>query len=607
MCKAGKCLGAIKCNDGNPCTDDACGSDGKCAATPNGATCDDGNQCTVGDACKLGACTPVSVTVCNDATPCTDDYCDAAKPGGCATTANTAECTIAGGCTAFDQCAASKCTPGSKLRYFEKQLGVAGLNERAYGIAALPDGGAVLVGASANAYKSQGGLSDTAIWRVSKAGDVVWEKVESLSSDDMAHTAALAPDGKLLVAGFGLNGFGMWLAKYDGGGKKEWIGKTDDGGYPTASAIVTRTVVGGPQHVVCGIYWDGSNAYARLAYFNEKGGFMLATKWNGGPANSVHGGHMECRDIVSPGDGTLMWAGWTNDVVGSNPFAFADRNAIIVPVDTGWGVYDKNTVARFGGTGDDAFYALAAVKGPVPGWFGAGYTASKGAGKQDAWLVRLDAGLKVVWDATLGEGGDDQFWQVRALPDGGAVAVGSFVASGPTLPFLLIARYSAAGTKVWHTGGGSGGDYHERFDVALTGDNDLLVAGVFAPKGSKDQAVFQRMAPFGQAACTVCGKLDYATCDDGDYCSNDTCDAGDGTCTHVAMAGLTCTDDNACTASDACSNGACVPGATVLCDDKNPCTTETCDKVKGCSYTTMKDGVECGSGLVCKVGKCGVM
>ncbi|MSP92619.1 MAG: hypothetical protein EXR79_12590 [Myxococcales bacterium] len=94
---------------------------------------------------------------------------------------------------------------------------------------------------------------------------------------------------------------------------------------------------------------------------------------------------------------------------------------------------------RWRGCGGARGSALAAVKGPLPGWFGAGYTASKGAGKKDAWLVRLDAGLKVV------------------------------------------------------------------------------------------------------------------------------------------------------------------------CDDKNPCTTETCDKAKGCSYTMMKDGVECGGGLVCKVGKCVVM
>ena len=483
---------------------------------------------------------------------------------------------------------------------------MANLNERAYGITALPDGGAVLVGASANLYWSQGGESDSAMWRVSKAGDVVWEKVTSFSNDDMAHTVTLAPDGKLLVAGSGLNNFGMWLAKYDLTGKQEWIGKTDGGGYPAAAAIVSRTVSGSVQHVVCGTHSDGSNAYARLAYFTEKGGMQVKTTWNGGPTGYAHGGHMECRDIVSPGDGTLMWAGWTNDIPGTNPWAFGDKNAIMAPIDAGWGAYDKNTVARFGGAGDDAFHGLAAVQGPMAGWFGAGYTASKGAGKRDAWLVRLDAGLKVMWDATLGEAGDDQFWQVRALPDGGAVVAGSFLASGQSKNFILMARYSAAGTKVWHVGGGSGGDYHERFDVVLTGDNDALFAGVFAPNGSKDHATFQRVAPYSQTACTACGKLDYAACDDNNFCTNDGCNASNGTCTHTAMAGLLCTDNDACTAADACTNGACVPGATVLCDDKNPCTTETCDKAKGCLYTTMKDGVECGTGLVCKVGKCGV-
>jgi hypothetical protein len=61
MCKAGKCIAgvAVTCNDGNPCTADVCDSKtGKCTFQPqSNKACDDGNGCTVGDICVVGKCT----------------------------------------------------------------------------------------------------------------------------------------------------------------------------------------------------------------------------------------------------------------------------------------------------------------------------------------------------------------------------------------------------------------------------------------------------------------------------------------------------------------------------------------------------------------------
>lgn len=139
-------------------------------------------------------------------------------------------------------------------------------------------------------------------------------------------------------------------------------------------------------------------------------------------------------------------------------------------------------------------------------------------------------------------------------------------------------------------------------------------------------------------------------CNDGLACTVDTCDAK-GVCSHViqaacviggmclpvgpnpadacqacvaggsawtAQSGAACSDGNACTVGDSCAAGTCSPGAAKTCDDNDPCTSDSCDAVKGtCQGTTIagcvplnavgcgKDGKACGGGKgSCSSGRC---
>ncbi len=99
-------------------------------------------------------------------------------------------------------------------------------------------------------------------------------------------------------------------------------------------------------------------------------------------------------------------------------------------------------------------------------------------------------------------------------------------------------------------------------------------------------------------------------------CSKATCDPKTGACAPKAVAdGAACSDGDACTLSDTCKAGACVAGSAAVCDDKQPCTKDSCDKAKGCQVTPLDDGASCGAGKVCAAsacvsplaaGKCGV-
>ncbi len=98
-------------------------------------------------------------------------------------------------------------------------------------------------------------------------------------------------------------------------------------------------------------------------------------------------------------------------------------------------------------------------------------------------------------------------------------------------------------------------------------------------------------------------------CDDGQPCTLDTCDAATG-CSSAAQVGP-CDDGSACTVGDTCSGGDCKAGVAKGCDDANVCTLDGCDSASGCVHQPAEgscdDGDACtgtASGDICKAGLC---
>ena len=89
------------------------------------------------------------------------------------------------------------------------------------------------------------------------------------------------------------------------------------------------------------------------------------------------------------------------------------------------------------------------------------------------------------------------------------------------------------------------------------------------------------------------------SCDDGNACTKDSCDAQKG-CNSEPQADLACeADGSACTTSDTCKQGACTAGTPVDCDDAKPCTTDGCDPATGKCSNTLVVGLGCDDGDVC--------
>ena len=107
--------------------------------------------------------------------------------------------------------------------------------------------------------------------------------------------------------------------------------------------------------------------------------------------------------------------------------------------------------------------------------------------------------------------------------------------------------------------------------------------------------------------CTagVCGGGKLKSCDDGNGCTDETCDSDIG-CISTANT-APCDDKDECTTGDVCGDTLC-QGASVECNDGNPCTDDSCSKEDGCqavpNSAACDDGEPCTSGDVCVDSQC---
>ena len=72
--------------------------------------------------------------------------------------------------------------------------------------------------------------------------------------------------------------------------------------------------------------------------------------------------------------------------------------------------------------------------------------------------------------------------------------------------------------------------------------------------------------------------------------------------------GFACNDEDACTSGETCQDGSCAQGLPLNCNDGNPCTNDSCDQLQGCqhSFNTLpcQDGDPCTLNDVCAQGEC---
>jgi len=95
-------------------------------------------------------------------------------------------------------------------------------------------------------------------------------------------------------------------------------------------------------------------------------------------------------------------------------------------------------------------------------------------------------------------------------------------------------------------------------------------------------------------------EIDDGLCFDGDPCTTDSCDPLTGGCNFIPRAGA-CDDLDVCTENDICVEGIC-RGDAVTCNDGNDCTADRCDASLGCVSENIT--APCETGNLCTNDSC---
>ena len=607
VCLAGACTAAAltDCDDADPCTLDTCKSQLGCAHAP--LACGDGNDCTA-DTCdaKTGKCGNDAAAMqgknCNgDDSGCTvNDFC------------NLGSCVIGKSVlcpTAKDPCAESQCQSQGAAVHVCVEVPKADDSP-------CSDAHPCLLGATCKAGGCVPGKSEK-----------LFRRERTLAGKQVRYSAAVAVAGGYLAAG------GVRPAVGPGGAS--WLlERIALDGLPVAAnaQLLTSAVADeGPgavdMHVMAaGAVIAGSGrtaaegAQVRVVAVAEDGKTLLWDRHHGGK------GDEQAAALAPLAGGGWLVAGRIGSAESGDGLALrlsATGLLLATWFDPGAGMGGLND-----GVGTNDGGAL------LVGW------RTPAGGKQQAHLVRLDGGWKVVWSqllgvatsqsltavarvgaATLAAGwkdaptphawwleldalGQTRWQQATTLPSQAAAMVplgaGSFAVAGRMVGAVdsgWLAGLDGGGHLFWQREDAQGGD--ERLTgLVLTPDGGLLAAGYVAVKGS-ERGLLLRLDSWGHGTCGsagVCAGKKLTDCDDKKVCTDDLCDASQGCAPAHNTVG--CDDGDACTTADACLAGGCIAGGKTSCDDGNTCTLDVCKPEAGCGHSAAA-GATCDDGSVC--------
>ncbi len=146
-------------------------------------------------------------------------------------------------------------------------------------------------------------------------------------------------------------------------------------------------------------------------------------------------------------------------------------DAWLVKINASGGVLWNTT---FGGTEHDVAHSVQQTTDG--GFIIAGYTESFGSGWQDAWVIKTDDQGKMMWQKTIGGESYDVAWEIQQIHDEGYILVGTTDSNENRNQQILLARLDASADLVWMNTFGDDG--HARgYSVQQTTDFGFIVCG----------------------------------------------------------------------------------------------------------------------------------
>ncbi len=574
-CDAGSCKPGtpVVCDDGNLCTKDLCEAASGCVNAPSSGSCDDGDACTKGDACDAGSCKAGSKVTCDDGEPCTQDLCDA--KAGCITidAADGSPCRDADACNNARTCSSGKCgsTPptgfGNVVFASSPALRI---------VDAVPLGGSSVAGIAL-------GSAGSYLYETSAAGlQGVSGKLPlpvNVTAGSYTHLVRLGAE--------------LWLAGVgESGGKTVNFFTQSSGGalvkpFVVAASNDDKIVEAGP---VTGdeIAWVSSTTFHKV--------------------RTVDGAALAQLPLTLPSTSVFQGSGMTR-LSDEDWLVFGVAKLSTLPIGVAvarvraprfkaprylWRTSNVTTPATVASVDSAALTADGTVvvaarlsSGPVLYRFDGTTGAATGTVSMPKWTTGAYS---------------------RLVVDGnGALALfGDIGASGSEQPQLAVFDQNLAVADVRSLALPLGGS------VLAATSRDVggwVVAG--AAKVAAPGTTVPFIVTLNDALDTTCnadapcdGKTSQ-TCTDNNPCTLDVCNPASG-CVHVTMpANYGCDDGDKCTVGDGCVGGVCKGGSVAPCDDGNLCTNASCDSKIGCTYVNLS-GTPCVGGNCDGAGKCTV-
>jgi len=237
-----------------------------------------------------------------------------------------------------------------------------------WAVSETEDGGFIITG-----YTQSLGAGRKDLWllRTDGEGRLIWDRTFGGKEDDVGMSVLQSRDGGFVVAGrtasFGQGGDDIWLLKTDGNGREvlneTFGGKKDDAGFQVIElkdgyAVAGRTE-SGPQ-----------KERIRLIRLDMDGKKIWEKTYAGSSAASIH----------ATDDGGIIIAGRIDSEK-------TGRDALVIKVDSSGNELWSMTL---GGPADDIGTFIVSCRDGS--YRLAGITSSFGAGREDAWLVKIQDG-----------------------------------------------------------------------------------------------------------------------------------------------------------------------------------------------------------------------
>jgi uncharacterized delta-60 repeat protein len=290
---------------------------------------------------------------------------------------------------------------------WQKTYGGGG-NDGAYSIQQTSDGGYIVAG-----YTSSFGAGGSDFWvlKLDAGGDVVWQKTYGGGYGDWTLSIPIrqTSDGGYIVAGgtesFGAGGIDVWVLKLDASGDVVWQ-KTYGGAGNDWAHFIQQTSDGG--YIVAGGTYSFGAGYDDFWVLKlDAGGDVVWQKTYGG------GFYDDASSVQQTSDGGYIVAGETWS------FSATGYDVWVLKLDASGDVVWQKT---YGGGRDDGAWSIQQTSDG--GYIVAGSTSSFGAGYSDFWVLKLDASGNVQWQKTYGGGGGDWLHAIQQTSDGGYIVAG---------------------------------------------------------------------------------------------------------------------------------------------------------------------------------------